>query len=95
MHKICSDTVILFFRLSSETGALNRRLSSELAPAITTMHEITGDMPTKYQRHMMAWHPNFVVNKCLYTNIVKRMLTSAIEYPLGHAVGRAVDYFNL
>ena len=95
MHEICSEAVILFFRLSSETGALNMRLSSELARAITTMHEITGDMPTEYQRDMMSWYPNFVVNKCLYTNIVKKMLMSAIEYPLGHAVGRTVDYFNV
>ena len=94
MHEVCSEEVILFFRVSSETCALNRRLSSELAPAITTMHEITGDMPTKYRRGMMLWYPNFVVNKCLYTNIVKRMLMSAIEYPLRHAVGCTVDYFN-
>ena len=95
MHEICSDMVILFFRLSTETDALNKRLSSELAPAITTMQEISGDMPMKYQRDMMLWYPNFVVNKCLYTNIVKRMLMSVIEYPLRHAVGRTVEYFDL
>ena len=95
MHKVCSDTVILFFRLSSETGALNRRLSSMLTPAITTMDEITGDMPAEYQREMMKWYPNFVVNKCLYPDIVKRMLMSVIEYPLRHAVGRTVEYFDL